>query len=79
MCDGLGRLRESMARYVGAFDAALVSAGDAAAVVDHAAAIEKMAATLKALAAARVADTEVWRRQGDRSPAHQRLAPPAAR
>ena len=59
-----------MARYAGAFDAALVSAVDAARVVSEAAAIEKMAATVKALAAARVADTDVWRGDGDRSAAH---------
>lgn len=48
----------------------MVSAADAQHVVEEAAAIENMAATLKALAARRVADTELWRRQGDRSPAH---------
>ncbi len=39
-------------------------------MVEHAAAIEKTAATVKALGAARVADTEVWRGGGDRSAAH---------
>jgi len=39
-------------------------------VVRHAAAIENMAATLKALAAARAADGNVWNNSGDRSPAH---------
>jgi hypothetical protein len=38
--------------------------------VAHAAALEKMAATLNALAAARVAETKVWKNNGDRSPAH---------
>jgi len=52
------------------FDAALVSASDASLVVDHAAAIEKTAATIKALAAARLAETDVWRRAGDRTAAH---------
>ncbi len=70
MCEAIGELREAMGHYAGGFEPALVSAADAAVVVDHAAAIEKMAATVKALAAARVADTELWRRQGDRSAAH---------
>ncbi|HEX3393286.1 MAG TPA: hypothetical protein VHS52_02055, partial [Acidimicrobiales bacterium] len=59
-----------MGRYAAGFDPSLVSAGDAARVLDQAAAIEKMAAVVKALAAVRVADTEVWRRDGDRSAAH---------
>jgi len=59
-----------MNRYSADFDPALVSAADAARVVSDAAAIEKMAATVKALAAARVADTDVWRAGGDRSAAH---------
>ncbi len=70
MCVAIAELRESMCRYAGGFDPALVSAGDAATVVDHAAAIEKAAATIKALAAARVADSDLWRRSGDRSAAH---------
>jgi hypothetical protein len=39
--------------------------------VEEASAIEKMAATVKALAAARVARTDLWRRGGDRSAAHE--------
>ena len=70
MCERIASLRESMNRYSADFDPALVSATDAARVVSDAAAIEKMAATVKALAAARVADTDVWRAGGDRSAAH---------
>jgi len=66
----LAGLRDGMSRHAAAFDPALVSAADAARVVDDAAAIEKMAATVKALAAARVAETSVWRGGGDRSAAH---------
>ena len=40
-------------------------------VLEDAAAIEKMAAADKAFTAARYADTEIWRRDGDRSAAHQ--------
>ncbi len=70
MCEALAGIRAAMGRSAAAFDAALVTAADAAVVVDHASTIEKMAATVKALAAARVAETEVWRREGDRSAAH---------
>jgi hypothetical protein len=67
----LSEIRRVMSRQAERFDAALLAPRDAAQVVDDAAAIEKMAATVKALAAARVADTEVWREGGDRSAAHQ--------
>jgi hypothetical protein len=60
-----------MGDYAARFDAALISASDAARAVEEASAIEKMAATVKALAAARVARTDLWRRGGDRSPAHE--------
>ncbi len=70
MCEALAGIRAAMGRCAAGFDAALVTATDAARVVNDAATIEKMAATIKALAAARVAETEVWRREGDRSPAH---------
>src|SRR5437764_73570 len=70
MCEALVGLRKAMGSYAAGFDAALISAADAARVVADASAIEKMAATVKALAAARLAETELWRRDGDRSPAH---------
>src|SRR5947199_1491228 len=71
MCEALVGLRKAMGSYAAGFDAAVISAADAAVVVADASAIEKMAATVKALAAARLAETELWRRDGDRSPAHQ--------
>src|SRR5207248_3929737 len=43
---------------------------EAEGVMERAARIEHAAATLKALAAARVSDTELWRLGGDKSPAH---------
>jgi Domain of unknown function (DUF222) len=67
----LSEVRSAMSEYATRFDAARVSACDAARVVDDAAAIEKMAATVKSLAAARVAETDAWKRDGDRSAAHQ--------
>ncbi|MGH8986282.1 MAG: DUF222 domain-containing protein [Acidimicrobiia bacterium] len=66
----LSELRSAMHEFATRFDPALVSASDAARVVEDAAAIEKMAATVKSLAAARVAETNLWKRSGDRSAAH---------
>ena len=70
MCERLGQLREAMGRYAAVFDAALLSTEQAAAVVVEAAAIEKMAATVKGLAAARAASAGAWKGAGDRSAAH---------
>src|ERR1700730_14073109 len=70
MCLGLAELREALAGWTARFDPALISAADAGRVVDDAAAIEKMAATAKAMAAARQAETGLWRQCGDRSAAH---------
>jgi hypothetical protein len=67
----LPELRSAMSEYATQFDPARVTARDTARVVEDAAAIEKMAATVKSLAAARVAETELWKRDGDRSAAHQ--------
>ena len=66
----LSQLRREMRDYAKGFDPALVSARDAARVVEEAATIEKIAATVKAMAAARAAETEVWRAGGERSAAH---------
>jgi hypothetical protein len=67
----LSELRSAMCKYAARFDPARVSAHDATRVVEDAAAIKNMAATVEALAAARVAETELWKRDGDRSAAHQ--------
>src|SRR5205814_7613790 len=56
--------------YAAGFDADAVPVIELRKLVDDAAAIEKMAATVKALAAVRYADSETWRRDGDRSAAH---------
>ena len=58
-----------MGAWTAPFDAALLSAVDATTVVADAAAIEYMAATVKALAGARVAETGCWRERGARSAA----------
>jgi Domain of unknown function (DUF222) len=67
----LSELRSAMSDYATRFDPARVSAQDATRVVEDAAAVKNMAATVEALAAARVAETELWKRDGDRSAAHQ--------
>ncbi|HEU0127212.1 MAG TPA: hypothetical protein VFQ48_01190, partial [Pseudonocardiaceae bacterium] len=69
MCQKLSELREAMGVYAAGFDAALITAADAGLVVEQASAVERMAATVKALAAARVAETPLWRAEGDGSPA----------
>ena len=68
---GIAELRESLGDYAARFDAAVLSAAQAADVVEQASRIEKMAATVKSLAAARLAETGSWRVEGDRSAAHQ--------
>jgi hypothetical protein len=70
MCDRLGQLRDAVSRYATAFDPSVLSAEQAATVVADAAAIERMAATLKGLAAARAAEAGAWKDTGDRSAAH---------
>src|SRR6516162_5062471 len=67
MCRHLAELRQAMAAYTAGFDARVHS-------IDHAAAIEAMAATVKALAAARVAEGPRWREGGQRSAAHELAA-----
>jgi len=74
MCGRLAELRQAMAAYAAGFDAGLLTGDDAARARDHAAAIEHMAATLKALAAARVAEGPRWRDGGGRSAAHELAA-----
>src|SRR5919202_6425331 len=69
MCERLGELRDAMAAYAQGFDASLLSAEDAGVAVAEAAAIERMAAVVKGLAAVRAADTGVWKAAGERSAA----------
>ena len=70
MCDRLSELRDSLARYAGAFDPALLSGAGAARAIELAGEIERMASAVKGLAAARLAETGQWRDAGDRSAAH---------
>ena len=70
MCVELKQLEEAVGVYAASFDAALLSAAQAEGVMERAARIEHMAAAVKGAAAARVAETELWRQGGDRTPAH---------
>ena len=67
----LREVRRGMRAHAGRFDAARISPRDAARIVEDAAAIENMAASVKALAAARVAETDLWKQNGDRTAAHE--------
>src|SRR4051794_5384415 len=70
MCERLAELRDAMGRYASSFDPALLSCEDAGLAVAEAAAIERIAATVKGLAAARAADGDAWKAAGERSAAH---------
>jgi hypothetical protein len=70
MCQKLAGLEEAMVDFASGFEPALISAAEAEGVMERAARIEHAAATVKALAAARMAETELWEAGGDRSPAH---------
>ena len=70
MCTRLRDLEKSLVSVAADFDAAFLSAAEAEGVMERAARMEHICATLKALAAARVAETELWRMGGDKTPAH---------
>jgi len=70
VCVKLKELEASLARFAADFDSALLPAAQAEGIMERAARMEHMCATIKALAAARFAETELWRNGGDRSPAH---------
>jgi hypothetical protein len=61
---------DAVERVVAGFDPSLVTASDAMALVSAFDRIERMGAAGKALAAGRVAQTELWRRKGHKSAAH---------
>ena len=63
-------LANTLRRYVAELTAQTPPAPQAARLVDCFAEIERLAALCRTLAAGRVADSELWRQDGDRSPAH---------
>src|SRR4051812_10702611 len=70
-CGELRVMRRQLADFASRFDADLLEGNAAAGIVSEAAAIENMAASIKAEAARRVAATHAHRRDGHRSAAHQ--------
>lgn len=71
MCEGLSGLKEAIVRCAARFDAALLAPDAVEQFVRDAAALEGVAGTLKALAAAWMAEIRSWKAAGDRSAAHQ--------
>ena len=67
MCPGLRALQQSMTAYAGQFDARRLTGAQADEVVRLCAQIEASAASIKALAAARSAETNSWQHHGYRS------------
>jgi hypothetical protein len=70
MCDRLSELRWAMEYYALDFDPNVCSVSEAEAVLRHATVIKNMANTVAVLAAGRVAESNVWKRAGARSAAH---------
>jgi hypothetical protein len=70
MCQKLIELEQAMGAFAASFDPALVSAAQAEGVMERAARMEHMAATVKGLAAARMCESDLWSLGGDRTPAH---------
>src|SRR5947207_7737796 len=69
-CAELQEMRQTLTSFASRFDADLLDGQAATTMVGHAAAIENMAASIKAEAARRVAATSAHRRDGHRSAAH---------
>jgi hypothetical protein len=84
MCQKLDGLRQSIAGYAGKFDPRLLTPAQAGEVVRLCAKIEASVASIKALAAARSAEGNNWKRDGHRTPADELahstgMSPAAAR
>jgi hypothetical protein len=73
MCQELKALRDAIKTYAGRLDASTLSPAQADEVVGLCAQIEASISSLKALAAARSAESDTWKTEGYRSPA-ERLA-----
>jgi hypothetical protein len=71
MPETLTEVRTMLAEFAAGFDASRVTTADAAALLAEASRIERIAATLTAVLAARAADAGTWRAAGARSAAHQ--------
>ena len=69
MCQQLSELREAIGLFAKCFDARSLLGSEAARIVDDATAIERMVSAVKALAVARVEETNAWGNTGHRSSA----------
>ena len=67
MCQQISEIRRAIAAFGSEFDACLLSGSQAQSVVRDTAAIESIAANIKALASARAHETNVWQGSGHRS------------
>jgi hypothetical protein len=65
----LGELRSEMVALAGSLDPSMAMGHEALLVVEHAAAIKNMAAFIESTYAARVAETDEWKKNGARSAA----------
>src|ERR1700722_12762285 len=74
MCQGLRALQQSVTAYAAVFDARTLTAAQAGEVVGLCARIEASAASIKALAAARAAETKTRQHDGYRCAADQLAA-----
>jgi hypothetical protein len=70
MCVKLSELEKAMGAFAAAFEPGLLSGSQAEGAMERAARIEHMAATVKALAGARMAESELWKLGGDKTAAH---------
>src|SRR5919199_6979153 len=70
MCNRLGELRDALAANSAGVGAGALSGEEAGRAVVEAAAVERIAAAVKTLAAARAADVGLWKGAGERSAAH---------
>ena len=70
MFDEVAEARRLLRKAVKTLDPDVVEARSAARLVEQFAEIERLAGAGKALAARRMADSGVWKRDGERSPAH---------
>ena len=69
MCERLAELRAATEKLSRGFDASVLDSASAAVALRNATAIKNMAATIEAMAAARVSECGAWAREGNRSAA----------
>ncbi|MDA8062851.1 MAG: DUF222 domain-containing protein [Actinomycetota bacterium] len=84
MCESLEALCKAVVGFAVGFDAAAISPAVAGVVVERCTSMEASISAVKVLAAARMAESDSWKREGCRSPAEQlgrkaRMSPSAAR